>query len=80
MMWLFALKKFAVAPGLLAVDQGLGTPALAQLLDQLKNAPGLGQSGSGGVLGGGAVPSVNQASPSNMAGLLRFCIRGGVIG
>ena len=75
MVPLFTLRKFAVALGLLALLEGLGMPALAQLLDQLKNAPGLGQSGSGGVLGGGAVPSVNQASPSNIAGLLQFCVR-----
>jgi hypothetical protein len=44
--------------------------ANAQLLDQMKN--GMGQGG--GMLGG-AIPSVNQASPSNVAGVLQYCMK-----
>ena len=51
------------------------TPARAQLMDQLKGAVGSGQSG--GLLGGsgGGLPSVAQASPSNTAGVLQYCMR-----
>ena len=45
-------------------------PAHAQLMDQLKGAMGMGQGG-----GALAVPSVNQASPSNIAGVLQYCVR-----
>ena len=44
--------------------------AHAQLLDQLKGAMGSGQGG-----GALAVPSVNQASPSNIAGVLQYCVQ-----
>jgi hypothetical protein len=44
--------------------------ANAQLLDQLKGAMGSGQGG-----GALAVPSVNQASPSNIAGVLQYCVQ-----
>jgi hypothetical protein len=52
-------------------------PAQAQLLDQLKGAVGSGQSGSSSALGGlgGGLPSVGQASPSNIAGVLQYCVR-----
>ena len=57
-----------------------GTTARAQLLNQLQNSMGSGQgSGSGGLgsLGGlgGGVPSVNNASPTNLAGIIQYCIR-----
>ena len=57
-----------------------GTPARAQLLNQLQNSMGSGQgSGSGGLgsLGGlgGGLPSVNNASPTNLAGIIQYCIR-----
>jgi Protein of unknown function (DUF2501) len=45
-------------------------PANAQLMDQLKGAMGSGQGGSAL-----AVPSVNQASPSNIAGVLQYCVQ-----
>ena len=44
--------------------------AHAQLLDQLKGAMGSGQGG-----GALAVPSVNQASPSNIASVLQYCVQ-----
>lgn len=54
-----------------------GHPARAQLMDQLKGAAGVGQSGGGGALGGlgGGIPSVDQASPSNTADVLQYCVR-----
>jgi hypothetical protein len=59
------------------------TPAQAQLMDQLKGAVGGGQSNSGGMLdglGGGSLPSVGQASPSNTAGVLQYCIQNKYVG
>ena len=47
-------------------------PARAQLLDQLKGAAG---SMTGGGQGASAIPSVNQASPSNLAGVLQYCMK-----
>jgi hypothetical protein len=44
--------------------------AHAQLLDQLKGAMGSGQGG-----GALAVPSVNQASPSNIAARRQCCVQ-----
>src|SRR5690242_810360 len=52
-------------------------PARGQLMDQLKGAVGGGNSGNGAGLGGlaGGLPSVAQASPSNTAGVLQYCMR-----
>lgn len=49
-------------------------PVRAQI-DQLKGVLGSGQSG--GALGGmtGGIPSVTQASPGNIAGVLQYCVR-----
>ncbi len=64
----------AGASGLLLLA---GNPVRAQSLDQLKNSLGAGQgapdSGLGGL--GGALPSVDNASPTNLAGLLQYCVR-----
>jgi hypothetical protein len=54
--------------------------AHAELLDQLKSAVGAGQSGQsgqsgGGLLGGAGIPSVDHASPTNVAGVLQYCIQ-----
>ncbi len=46
-----------------------GTSARAQLLNQLQNALGSSQGGAG------ALPSVNQASPTNLAGVLEYCVQ-----
>jgi Protein of unknown function (DUF2501) len=50
-------------------------PARAQLLDQLKGMTGSGHEGGGlpGLSGG--LPSVDQASPGNTAGVLQYCVR-----
>ena len=55
----------------------LVAPAHGQLLDQLMGATG------GGALGGTAglgVPSVGQAPPSNISGLLTYCIKNKYLG
>ncbi len=77
------LKRICVTIALGGVCGALllaGPPARAQLLNQLQNAVGSGQgSGSGGLgsLGGlgGGLPSVNNASPTNLAGIIQYCIR-----
>lgn len=52
------------------------SPVRAQLMDQLKGATGSEKSGGMlGGLGGGGLPSVGQASPSNTAGVLQYCVR-----
>jgi hypothetical protein len=65
------------AVGVFAFLQTPGTPAQAQSLNQLKGATGSEQGAGGRALGGlgGAMPSVDQASPSNTAGVLQYCIR-----
>ncbi len=58
----------------------------AQLLNQLENAVGAGQGGGaapgGGALGGlgSALPSVDKASPTNLAGLIQYCIQNNYLG
>ena len=68
-------NKFGAALALLL----LAAPARAQLGDTLKGV--LGQSGttSGGLLGGG-VPSVDAASPTNLAGVIQFCVKNNYLG
>jgi len=63
-MW----KTYAAA--VIVLSQIAIAPANAQLLDQLKGAMGSGQGGNAL-----AVPSVNQASPSNIAGVLQYCVK-----
>jgi hypothetical protein len=46
-----------------------GGTVQAQLLDQLK-----------GAAGGGGMPSVGQARPGNMAGVLQYCIQNKYVG
>ena len=78
-----ALRRIAVALALGAVCAAVllpATPARAQILNQVQNAMGAGQaSGSGGLGGlgglGGGLPSVNNASPTNLAGIIQYCIR-----
>lgn len=75
-----ALKRYAAGTAVAGFVflQLPGTPARAQLLDQLKGAVGSGQAGnSGSGIGslGGGMPSVDQASPSNTAGVLQYCVR-----
>jgi hypothetical protein len=64
---------------MIALQQFSAGSARAQLLDQLKGAAGSGQGGSAG-LGGGGMPQVGQASPSNTAGVLQYCIQNKYVG
>lgn len=63
-MW----KTYAAA--LIVLSQIAIAPAHAQLMDQLKGAMGTGQG-----VGALAVPTVNQANPSNIAGVLQYCVQ-----
>ncbi len=47
--------------------------ARAQLLDQLKSV-------GGELAGGGGIPSVTQASPGNLAGVLQYCVQNNYLG
>jgi hypothetical protein len=69
-MRLFALQLGCAALSLGMLLQAPQNLAQAQLLDQLKGAVG----GGGGGLGG-ALPSVEKASPSNTAGVLQYCVK-----
>lgn len=55
-------------------------PAHAQLSNMLSGA--LGSGGGGSALGGlgGGVPSVGAASPTNLAGLLQYCVQNNYLG
>lgn len=74
----------AAAIGFIMISKLSISPAHAQLMDQLKGAVGSGQGGSsgGGMLGGldGGMPAVGQASPSNTAGVLQYCIKNNYVG
>jgi hypothetical protein len=70
------VRKSAIgiaAIGVVALLSLPNDPARAQLLDQLKGITGAGHEGSG--LPGLGLPSVDQASPSNTAGVLQYCMR-----
>nr|WP_294529747.1 DUF2501 domain-containing protein [uncultured Rhodopila sp.] len=74
------LKSSLLGVAALAAVAMPGSSACAQLMDQLKGAVGSGQ-GTGGAMGGAmgglteGLPSVTQASPSNTAGVLQYCVR-----
>ena len=53
-------------------------PAGAQTLSQLSDVLGAGKSALGGL--GGGLPAVDQASPSNLAGVLQFCVTNNYLG
>ena len=87
-----AMKKSAIAVVALGLYISPGfpvSPVRAQLMDQLKGALGSGQGGSGqggsgggGILGGlgDGMPSVGQASSSNIAGVIQYCIKNHYLG
>ena len=77
------LLKYIAVLGIVALAQLPVSAARAQLMDQLKGAVGSGQGGSsGGMLGGlgGGMPAVDQASKSNTAGVLQYCIKNKYLG
>lgn len=61
--------------GIITLAQLPMSPAHAQLLDQLKGAVGAGSGAGAGTGLGGGIPAVDQANPSNTAGVLQYCIR-----
>ncbi|MEA2790970.1 MAG: hypothetical protein QOG73_3376 [Acetobacteraceae bacterium] len=74
-------RQVAVGCGIVALLQSPAGPARAQLMDQLKGAVGSGQGNTGGgLLGGSGMPPVGQASPSNTAGVLQYCIQNNYVG
>jgi hypothetical protein len=79
------LVLIALAAGVVVLSHPTA-PVRAQLMDQLKGAVGSGQgetNNSGGILGGlggGGMPSVGQAGPSNTAGVLQYCIQNNYVG
>jgi hypothetical protein len=67
------MKKLMIAAAGAVLVAGV---AHAQLLDQLKGAVGGTQgAATGGGLGAAALPSVDQASPGNIAGVMQFCLK-----
>jgi Protein of unknown function (DUF2501) len=59
---------------IIVMAQFAAPPANSQLLDQLKSGITGSNQGGAGMLGGG-LPSVSQASPSNLAGVLQYCVK-----
>ena len=59
------------ASGAVALLLFTTVPATAQSLNDLTGALGKG----GGALGGLGLPAVDQASPSNLAGVLQYCVQ-----
>jgi uncharacterized protein DUF2501 len=82
--WMAALACVAIPACLVAADG----PARAQLLNSLKGAAGMGQTGNGsgmsggglGGLGGMSMPQVGSASNGNIAGVLGYCMRNNYLG
>jgi hypothetical protein len=68
-----------IIPAFLALSLA-ALPARAQLLDQLKGAVGGAQGSASGGLGGAMPPAVDNASPSNIAGVMQFCIKNNYLG
>lgn len=67
----------AAACAVLALAQVAAPPANAQMLSQLSDLKSAG-SALGGL--GGGVPSVEQASPSNITGVLQYCVQNKFLG
>lgn len=75
------LKGAMLVVGIVAMSQALAVSARAQLMDQLTGAVGPGQSGNTGIgMLGGGMPQAGQASPSNTAGVLQYCIQNKYVG
>lgn len=70
-----------------AIGSGLACAAAAVILlssqpapAQLGNALGSVTKSAGGALGGAGLPQVDQASPSNIAGVLQYCVKNKYLG
>ena len=64
-----ARRRRAVAAALALCLAALAAPVQAQSLKDLSGALGSVTGGSGGL------PSVEQASPSNLTGVLEYCLK-----
>jgi len=71
-------RGLGTTAAVLAAVLALAAPARAQTLAQLTDMLG----GVGKSLGGlsGGLPSVDQASPSNIAGVLQYCVKNKYLG
>ena len=74
----YGLKRTAVVFGLISACPA--PSAQAQLMDQLKGAVGGQSSNAPSGFLGGSTPSVAQATPSNTAGVLQYCIQNKYLG
>ena len=72
-----AMRAIRLAAGALVLLLPLALSAQAQSLKDLSGALGGGKSGAGTL---GAVPSLDQASPSNIAGVLQYCVKNNYLG
>ncbi len=77
-------RSLAFAAALLAAAAAPVAPAApaahAQLSNMLSGALGSGSGGGSGLGGLGGVPSVGAASPTNLAGLLQYCMQNNDLG
>lgn len=64
--------------GILAAMQWCA-PAKAQLSGMMQNMGGSSVPGMGSI-GGSALPSVGSASPTNLAGILQYCVQNNYLG
>ena len=69
---LVAVTILALAP--------LALPARGQSLNGLSDALGGGKGGAAALGAVGGIPSVDQASPGNLAGVLQYCVKNNYLG
>ena len=69
---LVAVTILALAP--------LALPACGQSLNGLSDALGGGKGGTAALGAVGGVPSLDQASPGNLAGVLQYCVKNNYLG
>ena len=74
---LATMRSIRLGIGALALLMPLALAAQAQSLKDLSGALG-GATGGAGALG--TLPSVDQASPSNIAGVLQYCVKNNYLG
>ena len=68
------MRRGIVGAAALAAATLAPPPVGAQTVAQLSDVLGAGKSALGG-LGGAGLPAVDQASPSNIAGVLEYCLK-----
>jgi hypothetical protein len=75
-----AAKRLGFALLMLLCALACSASVSAQTLNDLSDALGGAKSGGLGALGGGQLPAVDQASTSNLAGVLQYCIKNNYLG